>query len=83
MRLEQLLPKALTIAEEHMDLELDPKHPDFPVILRIRAAAAQMVMSAQIKVDDQQFRRQKESKIPQLLARLHEEELKLLTLKSA
>lgn len=58
-------------------MEIDRSDPNFPVLTRIKAAAMQMVVSSQIKVDEQQFRRQQESRIPALLERLAEEERKL------
>ena len=74
MRLKRLLPLALDVAEEHMLIPLDKNSPDYALEARIRAATAQMIVQAQIKVDDQQFRQAQASKIPELLERLKREE---------
>ena len=75
--------RALTVEEEHLDLPLDPSDPAFPIVLRVRQAAAQTILQTQRQVDDQKFRQPKENKIPQLLQRLKEVKDRLAALPSA
>jgi hypothetical protein len=72
-----MVDKALSVEEAHLDLPLDPSDPAFPVVLRVRQAAAQTILQTQRQVDDQKFRQAKENKIPALLARLKEVKAKL------
>lgn len=60
--------------EEILSFELDR---DDESLMRIQMTGAQAILNSQIKVDEQQFRRQQEDRLPALLQILVEEREKM------
>jgi len=72
--LTRLTGKALRKIETILDIELDPSDEEFGTLLRAQLAGSQAILNSQIKVDEQQFRRQQEDRLPQLLKIILEEQ---------
>lgn len=72
--LTRLTGKALRKIESILDIELDPDDEEFGTLLRAQLAGSQAILNSQIKVDEQQFRRQQEDRLPQLLKIILEEQ---------
>jgi hypothetical protein len=68
---------ALTKLDDILNLGLDEHDENFPTVLRVQMTAVQTVMNTQVKVDEQRLKQRQEDKLPELLARLLEEEKKL------
>lgn len=75
--LDQLIPLALDVQYKILKhTPLEPESEDYIVNAKLVLATAQSVMSAQIKVDENQFKRQKQEDILTILQELKDEERK-------
>jgi len=75
-KLERVTEKAIGKTDEILDLPL-PQDANFGAVLRAQTAAANTVINAQIKVDENKLRRQAVDRMPELLRLIREEEERL------
>lgn len=75
-KLERVTEKAIGKTDEILGLPL-PQDANFGAVLRAQTAAANTVINAQIKVDENKLRRQTIDRLPEMLRVIQDEEKKL------
>lgn len=70
MTLEDLIPSALAVLQETMNVPLEINDPNFARVLSAKKDAAGIVMNTAIKADENRFRQKKTDILDALMARI-------------